>query len=611
MTSTIGQLFFDQSQRLGAKTALRYKQLNPLYNSMSWQDLSTFVEEIAFGLASIPVDVKKAVAIFSPTSYIWVAADLATISIGAVSVPIYPNSSGTDIEYILNNSEAEAIFVAGEKLLAKLVGIKDKIPHIKKIIFLPSLTKKEPDWEELKTKYEQLGDSLVHLNELCLLGQELADSKPQLVRDLIAAGSAEDIATVIYTSGTTGTPKGVPLTHINIMAVLSDLPSVIPINEEDVYFSYLPISHVFERVCGEYYWIYAGCTCAFAESIETMPKNLHETEPTLMVAVPRVLDGIYNKVKNGISSASGLTKGLINWAIAVGEVVVDFKAHDKAIPELLKMQYQLADWLVLRKIRERIGKRLRFIVVGGAPGTLSVLSLFNAIGIPTLEGYGLTETAAPTNVNRFDRVKLGTVGPALPCVEIKIGEDGEILLRGPSIFNGYFKDPQATSEVFVDGWFRTGDVGYIDDDGYLKITDRKKDLIVNAAGKNIAPQRVECLLKIIPPISQAIVFGDRNKHLIALLTVDQPKAMEIAKEQGWQFEKFVDLIKSRQLHQYLKKEINKYEDQLAEYERIKHFAILDHDLSVDSGELTATMKIKRNVIAEKYAETLENLYASK
>ncbi len=607
-SSTIGQMFFEQAQRLGTRTALRYKQLSPLYQSMSWQELSNFVQEIAFGLASVPISTKKAVAIFSPTSYLWVAADLATISIGSVSVPIYPNSSSSDIEYILNNSEAEAIFVSGERLLNKLVSIKDKIPQIKKIVFLPSLTKKEEDWEKIKAKYEQLGDVFVHLNELCVFGRELAESKPQTIKELVAVASDEDVATIIYTSGTTGTPKGVPLTHTNIMAVLADLPSVIPITESDVYFSYLPVSHVFERVCGEYYWIYAGCVCAYAESIETMAKNMQETEPTLIVAVPRVLDGIYSKVKNGIASASSLSQWLINWAVSVGEKIVNLKAHDRSIPELLKIQHRLAESLVLRKLRQRIGKRLRFVVCGGAAGTPSVLAFFNAIGIPALEGYGMTETAAPTNVNRFDRVKLGTVGPSLPCIEIKIGEDGEILLKGPSIFGGYFKDTQSTDEVFVDGWFRTGDVGYIDDDGYLKITDRKKDLIVNAAGKNIAPQRVETLLKTIPPISQAIVFGDQNKHLVALLTLDQNKAMEIAKEKEWQFEKYTDLVKSKELHQYLKKEMAKFPDQLAEYERIKHFTILDHDLSVDSGELTATMKIKRNVVAEKYAQTLENLY---
>jgi len=609
-SNTIAQLFFNQADRLSTKTAVRYKHLSPLYQSMSWKELSAFVEEIAFGLATIPIEAGKRVAIFSPTSYLWIAADLATISVGAISVPIYPNSSNNDIEYILNNSEAQAIFVAGDNLLAKLLGLKDKLSHIKKIIFLPSLSKKDPEWEILKDKYKELGDSFVHLSELCLLGHELSDSKPRLVKERGLESKAEDIATIIYTSGTTGTPKGVPLMHANIMAVLNDLPAVIPINEDDVYFSYLPISHVFERICGEYYWIYAGCICAFAESIETMAKNLGEIDPTLMVAVPRVLDGIYHKMKNGIAAGTSTAKGLIDWAIGVGEKVIDLKACNLPIDGALKLKHWLADKIVLSKLRQRVGNRLRFIVCGGAPATQPVLSFFNAIGIPTLEGYGMTETAAPTHVNLFQRVKLGTVGPNLPCVEIKIGEDGEILLRGPSVFQGYYKDLESTNEVFVDGWFQTGDVGYIDDEGYLTITDRKKDLIVNAAGKNIAPQRIESMLKTIPPISQAIVFGDRNKHLVALLTLDEQKATELAREHGWQFEKYADLVSSRQLYQYLKKEISKKQEQLAEYEHIKHFTILDRDLTVDSGELTATLKIKRNVIAQKFAKTIESLYTS-
>ncbi len=609
LPNTIGKLFFYQAQRLSAKTAVRYKQLNPIYQSMTWKDFSRFVEEIAFGLASIPIDIKKPIAIFSPTSYLWVAADLATVSIDAISVPIYPNSCSVDIEYILNNSEAEAIFVASEKLLNKLVAIEDKIPHIKKIIYLPSLMRKEPEWDKLKVKFEKFGERFIHLNQLSLLGEELAQNQPQLVMDRLNATEPNDIATIIYTSGTTGTPKGVPLTHANILTVLSDCPKVIPIDEKDVYFSYLPISHVFERVCGEYYWLYTGCTTAFAESIETMSKNLSEIEPTLMAAVPRVLDGIYNKMLHGINSTSGLAKWLIDWAIGVGEKTLDYKANGQDIPPLLKIEYRLADRIVLHKLRQRIGKRLRFIVCGGAPATPSVLAFFNAIGVPTIEGYGLTETAAPTNVNRFDRLKLGTVGPALPCVEMKIDQDGEVLFKGPSIFGGYFKNEEATLEAFVDGWFRTGDVGEIDEDGYLKITDRKKDLIVNAAGKNIAPQRIESILKTIAPISQAVVFGDRNKHLVALLTLDEHKAMELARAKNWQYDKYSDLAPSKELHDYLRKEVTAKRCELAEYECIKHFSVLEHDLSVDAGELTATLKIKRNVVAKKYADKIENLYA--
>jgi long-chain acyl-CoA synthetase len=329
----------------------------------------------------------------------------------------------------------------------------------------------------------------------------------------------------------------------------------------------------------------------------------------VMVMVPRVLESIYTKVRNGISGASSRAKKLIDWAIAVGEEVVKLRAKKQPISSVLKFKYWLAERLVLSKLRARIGGRLRFIVCGGAPAPIPVLTFLNAIGIPVLEGYGLTETCAPTNVNRMAHIKPGTVGPSLSSVEIKIGDDGEILVRGASIFKGYFKDPQATNESFTDGWFATGDIGLIDDDGHLKITDRKKDLIVDAAGKNIAPQRIECILKTISPISQAIVFGDRTKHLVALLTLDEHKAMEIAGEQGWQYEKYTDLAISKEMYQYLKKEINSKRGELAEYECIKHFSVLDKDLSVDEGELTATLKIKRSVLKQKHADKIESLYA--
>jgi long-chain acyl-CoA synthetase len=300
----------------------------------------------------------------------------------------------------------------------------------------------------------------------------------------------------------------------------------------------------------------------------------------------------------------------MEWSILVGEEIVTRRAKKEPVSLLLQFKHWLADRLVLNKLRQRIGKRLRFMVCGGAPAPASVLSFFNGLGIPTLEGYGLTETCAPTHVNRMEHVKPGTVGPALPSVEVKIGEDGEILVRGRSIFNGYFKDEQATNETFTDGWFATGDIGLIDENGYLKITDRKKDLIVNAAGKNIAPQRIESVLKTISPISQAVVFGDKNKHLVALLTLDEHKAIELAREHGWQCENYANLATSKEMHQYLKKEITAKRGELAEYECIKHFSVLDKDLSVDDGELTATLKIKRNVLAEKYADKIENLHAN-
>ena len=371
--STIGQLFFDQAQRLGSKTAVLTKQLSVAYQSISWSEFSNLVEEIAFGLASLSLSPGKVVAIFSPTSYFWVAADLAVISNGAISVPLYPNCSSEDIEYILNNSGAEVIFVASEALLAKIADHIDKIPHLQKIIFLPGLNRAGFDWQNLISKYSHLEDKLMHLEQLCVLGQQFKTEQPQLIEERLKQSSAQDIVTVIYTSGTTGTPKGVPLTHANILGVIEDFSQILPVTEQDIYFSYLPVSHVFERVCGEFYWLYSGGCCAFAESVESVSKNLGEAEPTLMLAVPRVLDRIYTKIRNGIDGASSRSRQLINWAIGVGTQMFHHRIQKKEAGSILKLKHRLAEYFVLKKLRERIGKRLRFIVTGGAPATEPVL----------------------------------------------------------------------------------------------------------------------------------------------------------------------------------------------------------------------------------------------
>jgi long-chain acyl-CoA synthetase len=486
--------------------------------------------------------------------------------------------------------------------------VKEQLPRLKKVIYMAPLSGGK-SVDEVRQMNNLTSDYLLSLAELRELGKPLAQKQPKLIDERVNGARLEDIVTIIYTSGTTGSPKGVPITHNNVVSLLVTLPSILPLYETDVYLSYLPLSHVFERVCGEFYWVYHGGTNAFAESIETMAKNLAEIQPSYLLAVPRVLDRVYAKVKSGIEGASGRARKLIEWSIGVGVEVMHLQSEDKPIRPALKLKHWLAEKLVFRKLRERIGKNIRFIICGGAPATPSVLEFFNAIGIPTLEGYGLTETTAPTNCNRPNKIKLATVGPVMDTVEMKIAADGEILVRGDSIFSGYFKDEEATKEAFTnDGWFKTGDIGHLDQDGFLKITDRKKDIIVNSAGKNVAPQRVENLIRTIPQVSQIVVFGDKRKHLVGLITLDETSTVELARERGWQFETFEHLCDGRDLFQYLKKEIDLRSSKLAEYELVKNFSILKSDLSIDSGELTATLKVKRNVVAKKYQEKINSLY---
>ena len=598
----LAHMFFDRSSGRLAKPAVSYKDGRSGYLSLTWQEFQTLVEELGFGLASFGLLPKDSVAIFAQGSPSWIGADFATIINGGKSVPIYPTSCQSDIEAILANSEAKFVFVQDAKLLKKVSAVRSQLPALQQIVLIKASN---------DDGNEKNGEGVITLDQLRQVGREFGLQQPDLLKDRAAKIELTDAATLIYTSGTTGTPKGAVITHQNILSVLAAIQPVLPISEADVYLSYLPLSHVFERICGEFYWAYSGGVYAFAESIETMAKNLGEVEPTMMLVVPRVLDRIYNKVKSGISGASPRAQKLIDWALEVGKEVVRAKSEGKPVRLALKLKHAISEKLVFKKLRERIGKRLRLVVSGGAPATPSAIEFFNAIGICTLEGYGLTETCAPSHVNLMHKVKIGSVGPELPSVEVKIAADGEILLRGPSIVQSYFRNEEASREAFKDGWFHTGDIGTVDGDNFLRITDRKKDLIINSAGKNIAPQRIEAIIKSVPLVSQAVVFGDKQKALVALITLDEHAAIEYAREKNWDFNAFEDLVNKSEISDYLKKEIRLRSGQLADYEQVKKFRVLPQDLSVDSGELTATLKVKRPAIASRYADIIQELYSEK
>jgi long-chain acyl-CoA synthetase len=600
---TLATTFFKRASELQAAPAVQFKEGRNPYQSLSWTEFSGLVKEIAYGLASIGVERGSFAAIFSPTSHYWVAADIGIMATGAASVPVYPTSSQADIEYILSNSSSSVVFVANDALVKKVLAVREKLPQLRKIILMsaPAKAKAASDVE-----YDR--ELVITMDELLNAGRQLQQAQPKLIDQRVSNTTLEDAATVIYTSGTTGTPKGVLLTHHNIVSVLEDLIKVIPINKDDVYLSFLPLSHVFERVCGEFYWLHSGGVNAFAEGMETVAKNMAEVQPTMILVVPRVLDRIYSKVKSGIEGGSSKARKLITWALDVATENVRLQSAKEKPGPLLAMKHRLAERLVLNKLRSRIGERLRLIVSGGAPATREVIEFFNAVGICTVEGYGLTETTAPASVNRPELIKPGTVGKYLPSVKAKIAEDGEILISGPTVFRGYLHNDHATREAFDGEWFRTGDIGTIDGDGYIKITDRKKDLIVNSSGKNIAPQRIEAILKSIPLVVQAVVFGDKRKTLVALLTLDEHAAIEYARERGWSCEDYASLSECPQLLRFLRAEIDDRSHGLADYERIRKFAVLPQDLSVEHGELTATLKVKRNVVAENYRDLINSLY---
>ncbi len=602
-SNSIVSVFFDRAKQRAEFPFIRYKEGRGPYRDLNWTEFSSLVRQMAYGLAACGLESRKQAAILSQTSHLFMAADLAIMANGAVSVPLYPTSSKADIVFILNNSEADVLFVQNETLLKKVLAVKDELPNLQKIVLLTALSGGK-SLSELECPPEYV----IGLEELRELGRTHMASKEGLIETRISQIKPSDIATIIYTSGTTGTPKGVILTHSNITSILAIVPTAIQVTEVDTYLSYLPASHVFERICGELYSISNGGVIAFAEGIEQLAKNMAEIQPTIIIAVPRILDRIYTKIRSGIDGSDRQKKALIEWALAVGKTVVQLRSEAKEPSPLLKAKHYLAERLVFSKLRARIGTRLTRIVCGGAPSNRETLEFFNAIGLTTLEGYGLTETAAPTNVNLAARTKFGTVGPCLPTVEMKLAQDGEILFRGPTIFQGYFKQEEATKEAFTDGWFHTGDIGTVDEDGYLKITDRKKDLIINAAGKNIAPQKIESQLVTIPCVNQVVVFGDKMKHLVAILTLDEQQAKEVSQGKGWTYSKYEDLVQSKDLAVYLREQISVKSKDLADYERVRNFAVLPNELSIEAGELTASLKVKRAVISKKYKEIIDSLH---
>jgi long-chain acyl-CoA synthetase len=605
---SLAALYFERIAKSSNEIALQFKD-GKLYHSWSWSELGSYVEELAYGLAYLGLEPKQCAAVMANTSHLWVAADLSILTNGAVSVPIYPTSSVSDVQHILNDSGAAILYVQNEKLLQNVMKVHGQVGHLRKVVLMTP-PRKNRSIAEVAKDAGAPADLVIGMDELRTLGREYSktQSGSDLLQKRVATVKPEDLATIIYTSGTTGTPKGVMLLNSTILSLIADLPDQLPITEKDTYLSFLPLSHVFERVCGEFYWLQNSCRYSFAEGLEHLPKNMQEVEPTVMLVVPRLLDKIHSKVMSGVDGASPRAQKLIRWALSVGRQVAILKGESKPIRVGLMAKHFVAEQLVFKKLRERIGSRLNLIVSGGAPATPDVIEFFNAIGLCVLEGYGLTETAAPTNVNRGRKNKIGTVGPALNCVQMRTAEDGEILFKGPSIFPGYFKNEELTKSAFTDGWFHSGDIGIIDADGYLKITDRKKDLIVNSSGKNIAPQKIEAVLRTVPFVSQAIVFGDKRKTLVAVLTLEEQAVMDFARDQGWTVTEYSELVKLPELKRHLQKQIDSRASHLADYERVRNFAILPQELSVESGELTATLKIKRNVIKQKYNELVEALY---
>lgn len=601
---TIPELFrilVDEYGKDQSKAMLSYK-VDKAYVNITYQQFKQEVELMAHGLLSIGLSAGEKVILLAENRPEWMMFDFAILGIGAVDVPLYPSLTPADIKFIINNSESKVVIVSNKLLLSKFLRVKDECPGVESIIVM---NEKDADTSV---------SGLYSLNRLKQMGEEHRKFNPGMFNELNEKVKEYDTCTIIYTSGTTGEPKGVLLTHHNIISnVLGALES-IRVTHNEVFLSFLPLCHIFERMAGFYLALASGSHVAFAVSIETVPQNMVEVRPTLMTAVPRLFERFHARVIKTVEAGSEKKQKIFHWGVDIGKEYAAAKKKGK-IPLALAAKYKVADTLVLKKIRERTGGRLKFFVSGGAALPRHLGEFFEALGILILEGYGLTESSPVIAVNREEAYKFGAVGKIIPGVQVKIAKehpddhDGEILAKGPNIMQGYYKLPEETAATIKDGWLHTGDIGYIDEDGFLLITDRKKNLFKTSGGKYVAPTPIENLFLSNKYIEQFVLIGDKRTFLSALIVPDFDNLKEFAKSTGVQYVDIPDLLKKKEVIQLYEKEIVQIQKTLANYEKVRKFALMERAFTIEDGEMTPSLKIKRKVVEKKYADEIERMYA--
>jgi long-chain acyl-CoA synthetase len=571
--------------------ALRIKR-DGRWVELSYRDVADQVEDLSVGLLELDVRAGDRVAILSENRPEWAIADYACLAACCTDVPIYPTLPAKQAEYILRDSGAVAILVSTDAQLEKVLSVRDRLPALRHVI-----------------AFDGLGAGVLPYPEVLARGRAARERHPEWRSHALRAGP-DDLATLIYTSGTTGDPKGVMLTHGNIASNVSTSVDLFSFRDSDECLSFLPLSHIFERMFGHYCMFYKGVLINYAGGIDTVPSDMQERRPTLMASVPRLYEKIYARVHDTVRSSSPVRRRLFAWGKRVGEDWAERVVDRRPVPPGLAIARRLADRLVFARLRARTGGRIRFFISGGAPLSPDIARFFFAAGMPILEGYGLTETSPVMAVNTFEHIKLGTVGRPIPGVEIRIAPDGEIITRGPNVMRGYFNKPEATADALdPEGWFHTGDIGVLDSEGFLRITDRKKDLIVTAGGKNIAPQPIENLAKTSKFVASAVMLGDRRPFPI-MLVVPNPDAVR-----GWVQHKGLgdgsleQLLGMAEVQQKVEREVRKTLRDLAQYEMPKRLLLLPRDFSVEAGELTPTLKVRRRIVEQRHREAIEKLYA--
>ena len=586
---TLISMFEQAVQQHGSKPALAHKAKGGTYQDISYTQFGESVEAFSKGLSNLGVQKDDRIALLSENRPEWAITDFGSLKAGAVTVPMFSTLTAAQVSYILNDSGAKVICVSTEAQLKKVLSIRDAVPTLEHIILFDASEDETPE-------------GVIQFEDVCVNTEES-----------ISPGSSEasedDIATIIYTSGTTGNPKGVMLTHANFIFNLQACRSLIDVSETDVLLSFLPLSHVFERLGGHYVPLLSGAQVAYAESTFTVARNMQEVSPTVMLSVPRLYETMHDRILSAVQAGSSLKQKIFHWGVSVGSAVSSAIQQGKKPSAILQLKQRIADKLVFAKLKAATGGRLRFFVSGGAALPQSIAEFFHAAGILILEGYGLTETAPVISLNHPEKWKFGTVGAPVPGVEVKIAEDGEILTRGPHVMKGYFNNEAETAAVIdADGWFHTGDIGIIDADGFVRITDRKKNIIVLSNGKNVAPQPIESALVQSAFISQIMLIGSERKNLAALIVPNFDALKAWASENNIKTTEIPEMLEMREVQQLIQGEIRSRLTDFADFEQVRRFRLLEQEFSQEADEMTPTLKLKRNVIVEKYGDVIEGMY---
>lgn len=577
MNKTIPEVFFETAVKFSKKTALLYKK-EGAYFPITYKELLNNVKILASAFQKLGLGKGDRVAILSENRPEWVIADLAAMSIGAVTVPLHATFSPKAVFNVLNHCRAKILIVSSGDLLRKVLLLEKKLKHPQKIIFLNKLA----DIEK-----ETLKKDIFHWKTVLIRNKSESFEKVFL--------DAEDICTIIYTSGTTGNPKGVPLTHENILSNVKAVNEVVPVKETDVFLSFLPLSHVLERTAGYYVPILSGATVAYAENIKQLPVNLKEVMPTVLISVPRIFEKFCDALWDKVNTFSPLKKKIFSWAIRQKKNTIG---------------YFISDFLFFKKIRKKFGGRLRLAISGGASLSENLAKFFYKIGVPIIEGYGLTETSPVISANEENDLRFGTVGKPIPGTKIKIGEDKEILVKGVNVFQGYYRDKKNTETTFdKQGWFRTGDLGFIDKQGFLTVIGRKKEMLVLSGGKNVWPEPIENLLNNDRFISQSVIIGNKRKFVAALIVPDWQEVKIYLKEKNLPLKEHYHLIKDTAVLSVFQKRFDeKINPNLSDFEKIKKFKLLPSEFSQENDELTPTLKLRRHIIEKHYGREIESLY---